>query len=107
MKISSFSKELRKNMTEAEKLLWKRLRNYQLKGFKFRRQEPIGKYVADFVCFEKKIVIELDGSQHIKSQKDQIRDKWLQSQGFKVLRFWDNEVFENIDGVLQVIFDSV
>ncbi|MEO0091652.1 MAG: DUF559 domain-containing protein [candidate division WOR-3 bacterium] len=95
----SFAKHLRRNMTDAERKLWSRIRNNQL-GTKFKRQEPIGKYIADFVCYEKRIIIELDGSQHINSQRDKIRDDWFAKQGFRVLRYWDNEVLNNIEGVL-------
>jgi len=75
-------------------------------GVKFRRQQPIGKYIVDFVSFEKRIVIELDGGQHSAEQeRDRERDNWLSKQGFKVLRFWDNEVLQNLEGVLEVIRD--
>ncbi len=98
------AKNLRKSSTEAEKHLWRYLRQKQLEGFKFRRQEPIGKYIVGFVNFEKKIIIEIDGGQHAsEKEKDGQRDKWLNGQGFKVLRFWNNEVFENIEGILEVI----
>jgi len=99
----NIARKLRKNQTDAEKYLWYYLRRRQLNGLKFRRQQPIGKYVVDFVNFEKKIVIELDGSQHIGSLKDEKRDRWLERQGFKILRFWDNDVLKNISGVLEVI----
>jgi len=95
------AKDLRKHMTDAEKLLWKYLRRRQL-GVKFRRQEPIGRYIVDFVCFEKRLVVEVDGGQHGGSYDDE-RDRWLNMQGFKVLRFWNNEVLKNIEGVLEVI----
>ncbi|HEX9756597.1 MAG TPA: endonuclease domain-containing protein [Nitrospiria bacterium] len=75
-------------------------------GLKFRRQQPIGHFILDFVCFEKKIIIELDGGQHAKSEvgeKDKLRDKWFEGQGYKVLRFWDHEVLTNIEGVLEVV----
>ncbi|OHD71249.1 MAG: DNA (cytosine-5-)-methyltransferase [Spirochaetes bacterium RBG_16_49_21] len=100
-----FARQLRKNQTEAEKKLWKYLKSKQVKGLKFRRQEPIGSYIVDFACFENKLVIELDGSQHIEDKENDIeRDDWLKSQGFAVIRFWNNEVMNNIDGVLAVIF---
>ena|GEM_PF-416928 len=102
--IIALAKKLRKNSTPAENLLWSHLRAEQLEGFKFRRQQLIGNYVVDFVCFERKIVIEVDGGQHaIEKEKDSIRDEWLKGQGFKVLRFWNNEVLMNIEGVLEVI----
>ena len=98
------AKNLRNRLTDAEKLLWRYLRAKQLEGFKFRRQQPIGKYIVDFVCFEKGIVIEVDGGQHaVEREKDEKRDKWLKGQDLKVLRFWNNEVLTNIEGVLEVI----
>jgi len=73
-------------------------------GFKFRRQAPIGRYIVDFVCFEQKLVIELDGGQHaVRQHYDHSRSEWLQSQGFKVLRFWNNDVMNNVEGVKEVI----
>ena len=105
------AKILRKRLTDAEKLMWRHLRGKQLEGFKFRRQEPIGNYVADFVCYEKRIIVEVDGSQHC-SEKDRERDRWFEGQGFvvsaqpngfKVLRFWNNEVLKNTEGVWEVI----
>ncbi len=98
----TFAKNLRENSTDAERLLWHYLRAKQFGDLKFRRQQIIGKYIVDFVCFAKKIVIELDGSQHAdvdNKLKDKIRDRWLGSQGFIVLRFWDNDVLKNIEGV--------
>ena len=105
-KITKLARGLRKSHTDAELLLWKYLRTRQMDGVKFRRQQPIGKYIVDFVSFEKRIVIELDGGQHSAEQeRDRERDNWLSKQGFKVLRFWDNEVLQNLEGVLEVIRD--
>jgi len=101
--ITKIAKTLRKRPTDAERLLWKHLRTKQIDDMKFRRQEPIGSYVADFVCFESNVVIEVDGGQHAASEKDIIRDAWFRSQGFKVLRFWNHDVLLNIEGVLEVI----
>ncbi|MDI6892694.1 MAG: DUF559 domain-containing protein [Actinomycetota bacterium] len=101
------AKSLRKRSTDTERFLWKHLRRRQLSGLKFRRQQPIGKHIIDFVCFERRIVVEVDGGQHQKEKdKDIERDRWLRDQGFKVLRFWDNEVLKNIEGVLEVIRKS-
>ncbi|MDO8445443.1 MAG: DUF559 domain-containing protein [Deltaproteobacteria bacterium] len=98
------AKSLRKRFTEVERLLWWHLRARQIEGFKFRRQEPIGRYIVDFVCFESKVIIEVDGGQHsIETEKDKKRDEWLKSEGFKVFRFWNNEVLTNTEGVLEVI----
>ena len=101
-----FAKNLRKRATDTEQLLWQHLRAKHFGGLKFKRQQPIGTYIVDFVCFEKKIIVELDGGQHAqpeKMQNDSIRDQRLEAQGYKVLRFWDNEVLTNIQGVLEVI----
>ncbi|PIV20416.1 MAG: DNA (cytosine-5-)-methyltransferase [Deltaproteobacteria bacterium CG_4_8_14_3_um_filter_45_9] len=104
--MTKLARGLRKSHTDAELLLWKYLRTRQMDGVKFRRQQPIGKYIVDFVSFEKRIVIELDGGQHSAEQeRDRERDNWLSKQGFKVLRFWDNEVLQNLEGVLEVIRD--
>jgi very-short-patch-repair endonuclease len=102
------AKALRKNFTDTERLLWRHLKVKQVEGYKFRRQEPIGSYIVDFVCQEKKIVIEVDGGQHsVEQEKDIERDKWLEGQGYKVLRFWNNEVLTNINGVLEVIRNNL
>lgn len=101
-KYTKIARALRKNMTDAERLLWSKIRNKQL-GVKFRRQQPLGKYVVDFVCFEKKLIIEVDGGQHCENKRDKIRDRWLLNGGFKMLRFWNNDVLESINGVLEII----
>jgi very-short-patch-repair endonuclease len=101
---TNIARNLRKQATKAETLLWGKLKMRQMQGFKFRRQQPIGSYIVDFVIFEKKLVIELDGGQHaMEREKDEKRDAWLKEQGYEVLRFWDNQIFENLDGVLEVI----
>ncbi len=88
-------------------MLWSKLRARQIEECKFRRQAPIGKYIVDFVCHEKRLIIEVDGGQHAESiEADQIRDQWLGEQGYKVLRFWNNEILTNIEGVLEVISDN-
>ena len=98
------AKALRRRSTEAESPLWMHLRNRRFHGFKFRRQQVLGPYIVDFICFETKLVIELDGGQHaIEKAKDQERDTWLRGQGFQVLRFWNNEVLGNMNGVLEII----
>jgi very-short-patch-repair endonuclease len=100
------AKTLRKSQTDAEKLLWKYLRAKQMEGLKFRRQQPIGNYVIDFICLEKSLVIEVDGGQHADNKKDKERDAWLKSEDFKVLRFWNNDVLTNMKGVLEVIREN-
>jgi len=83
--------------------MWRYLRDRQFEGLKFRRQHPIGKYIVDFVNLEKKVIIELDGGQHAFDLSDKIREEWLKTEGYRVLRFWDNEVFTNLEGVLEHI----
>ena len=95
---------LRKNMTDAETLLWSHLRRKQMQAFKFRRQAPIGPYIADFVCIEAPLVIELDGGQHaLGANHDDRRDAYMTARGYQVLRFWNNDIIENLDGVLETI----
>lgn len=102
--LQAFARELRNNSTDAERHLWRYLRSSQLEGAKFRRQQPIEAYIVDFVSFDKRIVVELDGGQHAENPEyDGQRDACLRRNGFEVLRFWNNEVFENIEGVLEVI----
>ena len=98
---------MRKEPTEAEKTLWYKLGKEQLGGYKFRRQQPIGNYIVDFYNAEERLVIELDGGQHADNPKDKERTAWLEAQGVKILRFWNNEVSENLDGVLQTILDTL
>ena len=102
------SRQLRRDQTDTEKRLWARLRSRQLNGFKFRRQFVIGPFITDFCCFEHRLVVELDGGQHAdKNTSDERRSAFLCSRGYAVLRFWDNAVMENIDGVLQQITDAL
>jgi len=102
--LTQYAKQLRKNSTKAEVSLWCRLRANQIHGIKFRRQQPREGYIVDFVSFEKRIIIELDGGQHqMQKKKDSKRDRFLAESGFNVLRFWNNDVFENLEGVLEVI----
>jgi adenine-specific DNA-methyltransferase len=98
------AKTLRKNLTDAERWLWQHLRNRGLSGHKFRRQHPIGPFIVDFVCIEKRGFIELDGSQHAGSlESDFKRSEYLRMKGYSVLRFWDNEVLREGESVLNVI----
>ena len=94
---------LRHNTTEAEARLWRHLRNRQLDGFKFVRQQPIGRYYADFVCREPRLVVEVDGGQHVESETDKIRDRELTRLGYRTIRIWNIDVFKNIEGVLLAI----
>jgi len=98
------ARRLRKNSTDTERALWYQIRNSAIEGVKFRRQQPIGPYVADFVSFQEKIIVELDGGQHaVNIESDQVRDSYLREKGYRVLRFWNNEVLESMAGVLEVI----
>ena len=100
--LTPVARKLRNDPTEAEKHLWCVLRSRNL-GVKFRRQAIIGPYIVDFVCFERKLVIEVDGGQHDQSWRDIPRDEWLRGQGFEILRFWNNDVLANLEGVFQKI----
>jgi len=108
-KLTKLAKNLRKESTDAEKCLWSKLRNRSLGGHKFRRQQPVGKFIVDFVCFEKMLALELDGSQHgvdEQKNKDIKRDEWMRQNGYQVLRFPNNDVNDNIDGVLRKIEET-
>jgi very-short-patch-repair endonuclease len=103
----SLARALRSRMTDAERKLWFALCDRRFANFKFRRQVPIGPYVADFVCFERRIIIEVDGGQHAGSARDERRDSWLSANNFLVLRFWNNDVLSNIDGVLLSLLETL
>jgi very-short-patch-repair endonuclease len=104
----NFVRALRRNQTEAEKRLWRKLRSREFQGVKFRRQQPLGPYVADFCSFQNKVIIELDGGQHaLTNEKDAKRTAYLKQSGFQVIRFWDNEVLNNIEGVLEDIWQNL
>ena len=99
------SRQLRKNLTDAEQFVWTKLRSRRLGGYKFRRQMPIGPYIVDFVCLEARLILELDGGQHTEQKDyDTARTQWFQSQGFEVLRFWNHEVLEDWESVEEVIY---
>ena len=107
---TSLAHELRQRQTKAEKTLWARFRNRQLEGVKFRRQLPIGHYVVDFASFENRIIVEIDGGQHNERgtrEKDKERTAWLKGRGYHILRFWNNEVLKNGEGVLEVIREAL
>ena len=107
MEQREFAKHLRQHMTDSENLLWRHLRARRLDGEKFRRQQPIGPYVVDFVHFGARLIVEADGGQHNESQTDPLRDAWLRAQGFEVMRFWNNEIIGNPEGVLEAIIAAV
>ena len=104
---STTSRHLRVNQTDAEKKLWYALRNRQICGLKFVRQEPVGRYTCDFICRERLIVIEVDGGQHADSKQDAVRDQYLRERAYRVLRFWNNEILSNLNGVLESIVSQI
>ncbi len=98
------ARELRENQTDAERLLWSRLRGRQLAGFKFRRQHPVPPFIVDFACIEARLIVELDGGQHAENASaDARRTACIEREGFRILRFWNNEVLGNLEGVLETI----
>jgi len=102
------ARTLRKTLTDAERRLWIRLQRRQVEGCKFRRQAPIGPYIVDFLCLSHRLVIEVDGSQHAwHASADAARTAWLESQGFAVLRFWNNQVLDETDAVVAAIGDAL
>lgn len=102
------ARRLRRRLTDAERALWRNLRDRQLDGHKFRRQHPLGRFVVDFVCLEERLVVELDGGQHaLRKNADTARTAWLNREGYRVLRFWNNEVLRNTDGVLAEILRTL
>jgi very-short-patch-repair endonuclease len=99
------AKALRQRMTDAERLLWRHLRNRDLGGWKFRRQYPVGSFIVDFICVEKNVVIEVDGGQHAENEAlDRQRSAYLNKMGYRVLRFWNNQVLQETEAVLTAIF---
>src|SRR5438105_4992361 len=104
----TIARELRKNQTEVERILWKDLRSRRFEGYKFRRQFPINPYVVDFCCLRHQLIIELDGSQHQdEKERDDARTVHLSTQGYKVLRFWNNQVLEEKEAVLETIWRAL
>jgi very-short-patch-repair endonuclease len=104
--ISRHAGPLRRDATNAEKMIWHILRNRQWAGAKFRRQATLGRYVVDFLCVEAKLVVELDGGQH-DAETDAARTRWPEAQGYRVMRFWNNDVIENLEGVADTIRASL
>jgi very-short-patch-repair endonuclease len=106
--MKKLARDLRRNQTEAENKLWRALRNRHINNLKFRRQQIIGAYRVDFVCLEKNLIIELDGSQHNQSRAyDRQRTEFLKRRGFRVLRFWNNQVFNEFEAVLQRVYECL
>ncbi|HEV7877456.1 endonuclease domain-containing protein [Bradyrhizobium sp.] len=107
--ISDFKRKtanrLRANTTAAEQILWRHLRRLDVRGSHFRRQVVIGPYIADFACLAKRLIVEVDGSQHEGLRRDDVRTRWLPSEGYRVIRFWNNDVMSRTDAVLEAIHD--
>jgi very-short-patch-repair endonuclease len=101
------ARQLRQTSTDAERRLWSVLRNRQFSGYKFRRQHPIGPYVADFACTKHRLIIEADGGQHQESAHDERRTAWLERQGWRVVRSWNEEILDNPDSVASLILDAL
>jgi very-short-patch-repair endonuclease len=102
--LTPIARRLRRDRTVAEDRLWRYLRNRQMEGAKFRFQSPVGPYAPDFLCVEAKLIVELDGGQHgVEIEKDAARTKWIEAAGYHVIRFWNNDVLTNTEGVLEVI----
>jgi very-short-patch-repair endonuclease len=98
-----WARVLRRDRTEAERVLWGLLRSRRLGGAKFRRQHPVGPFIADFACVAAMLVVEADGGQHVDSETDVRRTEWLRGRGWRVMRFWNNQILESPEGVLEAI----
>jgi len=101
------ARQLRINMTDAERRLWSALRGRRLEGYKIRRQHPLGVYFIDFACVEYRLVIEADGGQHVDSVYDDRRTEWLESQSWRVMRFWNNDILANTVGVVELVMQAL
>ncbi|WP_151115784.1 endonuclease domain-containing protein [Hypericibacter adhaerens] len=102
------ARTLRQQMSGPERRLWYLLRRKQIEGFRFRRQQPIDRYIVDFVCLKERLVIELDGGSHVETEGyDKVRTAWLEAKGYRVLRFWNNDVMGNQEGVIEVILEAL
>ena len=106
-KSQQHAKTLRTVLTDAEQKLWQRLRSRQLAGCKFRRQVPIGPYIADFACLEAHLIVEVDGGPHFESNRDELRDIWFATQGFSLLRFWNTQALVETDAVVDAILSAL
>ncbi|SRR5260370_15972437 len=100
---SERARELRENSTDAEHRRWSALRDRRLRGYRFRRQHPIGEFIVDFACTRHSLVVEADGDQHAENEADRRRTAWLEAEGWRVLRFWNNDALANTDGVVETI----
>ena len=106
-KLRSRAKEMRSQPTEAEHRLWQLLRAHRFSGYKFKQQVPLDYYIVDFICFAQRLIVEVDGGQHAESEHDARREAYLQAQEFRVLRFWNNDIFENEEGVGELILSAL
>ena len=103
-RLTKYARALRHNQTDAERKFWEQVRNRRLAGLKFNRQHPIGTYIADFVCIEKRLIVELDGAHHTKQESyDSEREAFLASKGYRVVRFWNADVLTNMEGVIRTL----
>jgi very-short-patch-repair endonuclease len=100
---SERARELRRDATDAERRLWSALRDRRLRGYRFRRQHPIGDFIVDFACTQHRLIVEADGGQHADNEADRRRTAWLESEGWRVLRFWNNAALANTEGVILAI----
>jgi very-short-patch-repair endonuclease len=105
--VNQRARQLRSSMTDAERRLWSILRSRQLAGYKFRRQHPAGPFILDFACVARRLAIEADGGQHAENDADQSRTAWLERQGWRVVRFWNNDILSNAEGVLTAIMQAL
>jgi very-short-patch-repair endonuclease len=104
------ARHLRRTTTDAEKKLWQQLRRFEINGSHFRRQVPIGPYIADFACMAARLIVEVDGSQHAEDRKqrhDEARTRWLAKEGYRVLRVWNNDIMRNMSGVMETVYAAV
>jgi very-short-patch-repair endonuclease len=101
------ARRLRRDATDAERRLWSALRDRRLSGYRFRRQFPIGRFIVDFACTKHRLIVEADGSQHADSESDRERTAWLEEQGWRVLRFWNNDILTHTEGVVETVLKEL
>jgi very-short-patch-repair endonuclease len=104
---NAHARQLRQAAMDAERRLWSALRDRRLSGYRFRRQYPIGRFIVDFACARHHLIVEADGGQHADSETDRVRTAWLEEQGWRVLRFWNNDVLANTNGVVETILKEL
>ena len=106
-KLRDHAQDMRSHATDAEHRMWQILRAHRFSGYKFRRQVPIEFYIADFICFAERLIVEVDGGQHAERPSDEKRDSYLSAQGFRIIRIWNNDVFTNEDGITELILSAL